>query len=60
MSACAASKAAVEAMCNAWRIELAAHGVGVGAIRAHWVITALVTEGALHPAPACARRCLPR
>jgi NAD(P)-dependent dehydrogenase (short-subunit alcohol dehydrogenase family) len=49
MSAYAASKAAVEAMCNAWRIELAAHGVGVGAIHASWVTTPLVTEGALHP-----------
>ena len=50
MSAYAASKAAVEAMCNAWRIELAAHGVGVGAIHPSWVKTPLVTEGALHPA----------
>jgi NAD(P)-dependent dehydrogenase (short-subunit alcohol dehydrogenase family) len=50
MSAYAASKAAVEAMCNAWRIELAAHGVDVGVIHASWVATALVTEGALHPA----------
>jgi NAD(P)-dependent dehydrogenase (short-subunit alcohol dehydrogenase family) len=49
MSAYAASKAAVEAMCNAWRIELAAHGVGVGAVHASWVTTPLVTEGALHP-----------
>jgi NAD(P)-dependent dehydrogenase (short-subunit alcohol dehydrogenase family) len=49
MSAYAASKAAVEAMCNAWRIELAAHGVRVGAIHASWVTTPLVTEGALHP-----------
>lgn len=50
MSAYAASKAAAEAMCNAWRIELAAHGVGVGAIHASWVSTPLVSEGALHPA----------
>jgi len=49
MSAYAASKAAVEAMCNAWRIELAAHGVDVGVIHASWVGTPLVTEGALHP-----------
>ena len=49
MSAYAASKAAVEAMCNAWRIELASHGVGIGVIHASWVKTALVTEGALHP-----------
>jgi len=50
MSAYAASKAAVEAMCNAWRIELAAHDVRVGVIHASWVKTPLVTEGALHPA----------
>jgi NAD(P)-dependent dehydrogenase (short-subunit alcohol dehydrogenase family) len=49
MSAYAASKAAVEAMCNSWRIELASQGVGVGVIHASWVKTALVTEGALHP-----------
>lgn len=49
MSAYAASKAAVEAMCNAWRIELAAHGVRVGIIHPSWVTTALVTEGNLHP-----------
>jgi NAD(P)-dependent dehydrogenase (short-subunit alcohol dehydrogenase family) len=50
VSAYAASKAAVEAMCNAWRIELAAHGVGVGTIYASWVQTPLVAEGDLHPA----------
>lgn len=49
LSAYAASKAAVEAMANAWRIELAAHGVAVGVIHASWVATALVSEGALHP-----------
>ena len=50
VSAYAASKAAVEAMCNAWRIELAHHGVGVGIIHASWVKTPLMTEGQLHPA----------
>lgn len=50
MSAYAASKAAVEAMCNAWRIELAAHGVRVGVMHPSWVKTPLVTEGVLHPA----------
>jgi NAD(P)-dependent dehydrogenase (short-subunit alcohol dehydrogenase family) len=50
MSAYAASKAAVEAMCNAWRIELAAHGVAVGVIHPSWVSTPLVSEGDLHPA----------
>jgi NAD(P)-dependent dehydrogenase (short-subunit alcohol dehydrogenase family) len=59
MSAYAASKAAVEAMCNAWRIELAAHGVGVGAIHAHWVSTPLVTEGNSHPAFARLRHTMP-
>ena len=49
MSAYAASKAAVEAMCDAWRIELAGHGVAVGVIHPTWVSTPLVTEGALHP-----------
>lgn len=49
VSAYAASKSAVEAMCNAWRIELAAHGVDVGVIHASWVKTALVDEGAMHP-----------
>jgi len=49
MSAYAASKAAVEAMCNAWRIELAAHGVRVGIIHPSWVSTPLVSEGELHP-----------
>lgn len=50
VSAYAASKAAVEAMCNSWRIELAAHGVGVGIIHATWVKTPLTAEGAMHPA----------
>ena len=49
MSAYAASKAALEAMCDAWRIELASHGVAVGIIHPTWVTTPLVTEGALHP-----------
>lgn len=49
VSAYAASKAAVEAMCNAWRIELAAHGVGVSIIHASWVRTPLTTEGNMHP-----------
>jgi NAD(P)-dependent dehydrogenase (short-subunit alcohol dehydrogenase family) len=49
VSAYAASKAAVEAMSNAWRIELSAHGVGVGVIHASWIRTPLVTEGNMHP-----------
>ena len=49
MSAYAASKAGLEAACNAWRIELAAHDVAVCVIHASWVRTALVDEGALHP-----------
>lgn len=59
MSAYAASKAAVEAMCDAWRIELAAHGVGVGAIHASWVSTPLMAEGAMHPAFARLRATMP-
>jgi NAD(P)-dependent dehydrogenase (short-subunit alcohol dehydrogenase family) len=66
MSAYAASKAGLEAACNAWRIELAAQGVAVCVIHASWVRTALVDEGALHPgfvrlhqtAPAPLRRML--
>lgn len=50
MSAYAASKAAVEAMGNSWRLELHSHGVALGVIHAGWVSTPLVTEGALHPA----------
>lgn len=49
MSAYAASKAALEAMANAWRIELAAAGVGVSVIHPSWVRTPLVDEGELHP-----------
>jgi NAD(P)-dependent dehydrogenase (short-subunit alcohol dehydrogenase family) len=44
MSAYAASKAGVEAMCNALRLELAAHGVGVGTIHPTWVDTEMVRE----------------
>ncbi len=49
LSAYAASKAAVEAMCDAWRIELAAHQVQVAVIHASWVSTPLVAEGMLNP-----------
>ncbi len=59
MSAYAASKAAVEAMCNAWRIELAAHGVSVSALHASWVSTPLMDEGALHPAFSRLRATMP-
>ena len=67
VSSYAASKAAVEAMCNSWRIELASHGVGVGVIYASWVQTQMVVEGDLHPAfvhlkstmPAALRRAMP-
>ena len=50
MSAYAASKAAVEAMANAWRIELAAYGVAVGVVHASWVGTPMVSDGEQHPA----------
>ena len=50
VSSYAASKAAVEAMCNSWRIELASHGVAVGTIYASWVQTKMLTEGDMHPA----------
>jgi NAD(P)-dependent dehydrogenase (short-subunit alcohol dehydrogenase family) len=60
LSAYAGSKAAVEALCNAWRIELAEQGVGVGAIHAGWVRTPLVTEGAQHPGFVRLRKTMPR
>jgi NAD(P)-dependent dehydrogenase (short-subunit alcohol dehydrogenase family) len=44
MSAYAASKAGVEAMCNALRIELAPHGVDVGTIHPTWIDTEMVRE----------------
>ena len=49
LSAYAASKAAIEAMGNSWRLELDAHSVDVGLIHASWVRTPLVEEGELHP-----------
>jgi NAD(P)-dependent dehydrogenase (short-subunit alcohol dehydrogenase family) len=45
MSAYAASKSGVEAMCNALRIELAPHGVAVGTIHPTWIDTDMVREG---------------
>lgn len=59
VSSYAASKAAVEAMCNSWRIELAAHGVGVGTIYASWVQTPMVIEGEMHPAFVRLRQTMP-
>lgn len=59
VSSYAASKAAVEAMCNCWRIELAAHGVGVGTIYASWVQTPMVKEGDMHPAFVRLKRTMP-
>ncbi len=50
MSAYAASKSAIEAIGNSCRMEMAAHGVDVGVFYASWVRTALIDEGALHPA----------
>lgn len=45
MSAYSASKAGVEAMCNALRFEVAHHGVEVGTIHPTWIDTAMVREG---------------
>ena len=59
VSSYAASKAAIEAMCNSWRIELAAHGVGVGVIYASWVQTQMVAESDLHPAFVYLKRTMP-
>jgi len=44
MSAYSASKAGVEAMANALRIELAPHGVAVGTIHPTWIDTEMVRE----------------
>lgn len=44
MSAYGASKAAVEAMCNAWRIELAHAGIDVLCIHPLWIATDMVGE----------------
>ena len=46
MSAYSASKAGVEAMANALRIELAPHGVAVGTIHPTWIDTEMVREAA--------------
>ena len=59
VSSYAASKAAIEAMCNCWRIELAAHRVDVGAIYPSWVQTPLVTEGDMQPAFVCLKSTMP-
>lgn len=45
MSAYAATKAGVEAMCNSLRIEVAHQGVEVATIHPTWIATAMVTEG---------------
>jgi NAD(P)-dependent dehydrogenase (short-subunit alcohol dehydrogenase family) len=45
MSAYAASKAAAEAMCDSWRIELAHHGIAVTCIHPLWVTTPMVERG---------------
>jgi NAD(P)-dependent dehydrogenase (short-subunit alcohol dehydrogenase family) len=45
MSSYSASKAGVEALCNALRIELAHHGVAVATIHPTWIDTDMVREG---------------
>jgi NAD(P)-dependent dehydrogenase (short-subunit alcohol dehydrogenase family) len=45
MSSYSASKAAVEAMCNSLRLELAHHGVEVATIHPTWIDTDMVREG---------------
>ena len=45
MSAYAASKAAVEAMCDSWRVELAHHGVAVTCLHPLWITTPMVERG---------------
>jgi len=44
MSSYSASKAAVEAMCNSLRLELAHHGVDVATIHPTWIDTDMVRE----------------
>lgn len=44
MSAYAASKAAAEAMCDSWRVELAHHGVAVSCIHPLWITTPMVEQ----------------
>jgi NAD(P)-dependent dehydrogenase (short-subunit alcohol dehydrogenase family) len=44
MSCYSASKAAVEALCNSLRVELAHHGVAVGTIHPTWIDTDMVRE----------------
>jgi NAD(P)-dependent dehydrogenase (short-subunit alcohol dehydrogenase family) len=45
MSAYAATKAGVEAMCNSLRLEVAQHGVDVATIHPGWIDTDMVREG---------------
>lgn len=49
-SAYAASKAAVEALANSMRVELADRGVDVGVFHPMWIRTAMVTEKQAHNA----------
>ena len=44
MSAYSTSKAGVEAMCNALRIEMAPHGVQVASIHPSWIATSMVVD----------------
>ena len=59
MSAYTASKAAVEAMANALRLELHPHGVKVGVAYFSWIDTDMVRGGDAHPAFAGSRADLP-
>lgn len=59
MSAYCATKAGVEALCNSLRIELAHHGVTVGAIHPSWVATPLVAGGETRAAFRALRAALP-
>jgi NAD(P)-dependent dehydrogenase (short-subunit alcohol dehydrogenase family) len=44
LSAYAATKAGVEAMCNSLRVEVAHHGVTVGCIHPSWIATPMVLD----------------
>lgn len=55
MSAYAATKAAVEAMCNSPRTEVAHHGVQVASVHPSWIDSGMVREGDEHPSFALLR-----
>lgn len=59
MSAYAATKAGVEAMCNSMRVEVAHRGVTVGCIHPSWIATPMVARGEELATFRCLRAALP-